>query len=116
MMRTLWTSLGVFCKTLLAVAFLAGCSTNPATGQQQFAALMSPEQEERTGAEEHAKVLQEFGVLSVTDPAQVYVNKVGRKVAANTERADVTYKFFVLDSPTVNAWQESLCMIIKEHS
>ena len=83
---------------------LAGCTVNPATGQQQFAALMSPEQEARTGAAEHEKVLKEFGVLPATDPAQVYVNKIGRKVAADTERTDVAYKFFVLDSPTVNAF------------
>lgn len=104
MTKTLWTSLGVFCKAFCAVLLLAGCTVNPATGDQQFAALMSPQQEAQTGAQEHARVLKEFGVLPATDPVQVYVNKVGRKVAENTERADVAYKFFVLDSPTVNAF------------
>ena len=38
-----------------------GCSTNPATGQQSFTAFMSPAEEARVGAQEHPKILKEFG-------------------------------------------------------
>ncbi|MCB1579564.1 MAG: M48 family metalloprotease [Rhodospirillales bacterium] len=84
-------------------AALTGCSTNPATGQQQFTALMSPQQEVQVGASEHQKIAQQFGFY---EDARVnaYVTSVGRKVTTKTERPDVQYKFFVLDSPIVNAF------------
>lgn len=104
MARTLCTLSGMVCKALCAVMLLAACTVNPATGQRQFAALMPPEQESRIGAQQHEKVLKEFGALRPDDPVQIYVNQVGRRVAADTERADVAYKFFVLDTPTVNAF------------
>lgn len=94
----------MFGKALFAVMLLAACSTNPATGEQQFTALMSPQQEASVGAAEHEKVIKMFGAPLPGDPLQVYVNKVGRRVAANTERADVAYKFYVLDTPMVNAF------------
>lgn len=88
---------------LLAVCGLAACSTNPATGEKQFTALMSPAQEQRIGNEENQQVLKEMGAYD--DPKlQAYVSKVGQSLAQNTERPDVSYKFTVVDSPMVNAF------------
>lgn len=100
-MRCFKTFFAVF--SLLLTPVLAACSTNPATGQQQFTALMSPQQEVQVGASEHQKIAQQFGFY---DDAQLnaYVTRIGQKVSANTERSDVQYKFFVLDSPIVNAF------------
>jgi len=82
----------------------SACSTNPATGEQQFTALMSPQQELKVGADEHQKVLKTYGVPENSEDLQVYVSRVGASVAKNTERTDVQYKFFVLDDPMVNAF------------
>lgn len=88
---------------LFPVLGMTACSTNPATGQQQFAALMSPQQETKVGASEHEKVVEQFGL--VQDPQLVaYVNEVGKRVSKDTERPDVNYTFYVLDSPIVNAF------------
>lgn len=82
---------------------LSSCSTNPATGRTQFAGLMSPQQEEQVGAQEHPQILEEFGV--VQDQAlQNYVTAIGQKLVPYTERPDVEYTFTVLDSPVVNAF------------
>lgn len=97
-------------KTLLTVALLGAstltlqaCSTNQATGRTQFTGLMSPQQENSVGAQEHEKVIAEFGLYN--DPKlAAYVSEVGRAVTANTERPDVQYKFYLLDSPIVNAF------------
>ncbi len=92
-----------FFLSTVALSALAACSTNPATGQQQFTALMSPAQEVSVGAQEHQKIVEQFGL--VKDPAlNAYVTEVGRKVTQNTERPDVQYKFFIVDSPIVNAF------------
>ena len=94
------------CKTPFFAAViisLAACSTNPATGARQFTGLMSPSQESSVGASEHQKVEQQFGFYN--DPKlTAYVNEVGNKVTKDTERADVQYKFYVIDSPIVNAF------------
>jgi predicted Zn-dependent protease len=64
---------------------------------------MSPGQESSVGASEHQKVEQQFGFYN--DPKlTAYVNEVGNKVTKDTERADVQYKFYVIDSPIVNAF------------
>lgn len=82
---------------------LSGCSTNPATGRSQFAALMSPQQEDSVGAQEHPNIIAEYGEYKDTR-IQNYVQQIGTKVTQNTERGDVSYKFYVLDSPIVNAF------------
>lgn len=96
-----------FFKPVLGFAVLlalAGCSTNPATGESQFAALMSPGSEASIGAEEHQKIMQQFGGTVQDANIVNYVSRIGQRVAQNTERADVQYQFFVLDTPVVNAF------------
>ncbi|PCJ00243.1 MAG: peptidase M48 family protein [Alphaproteobacteria bacterium] len=87
----------------LSMQAVTGCSTNPATGDNQFTALMSPQQEVQVGAQEHAKILKQFGVYKDKE-LQNYVSNVGKKVVQYTERPEVDYKFFLLDSPVVNAF------------
>lgn len=102
-----WPYLRGFGKMLLATTALltlAACSTNPATGERQFTALMSPSQENTVGAQEHAKVMKTYGVPENAQALQDYVSTIGQKMAANTERSDVQYKFTLLDSPMVNAF------------
>ena len=105
-MRLDWPDLRINFKTLFAIILipvLAGCSTNPATGEQQFAALMSPQQEVNVGAKEHENVVKQFGLYD--NPAlNAYVNQIGQKVSQYTERSDVQYKFFIVDSPITNAF------------
>ncbi|MGB4106928.1 MAG: M48 family metalloprotease [Alphaproteobacteria bacterium] len=86
-----------------AIISLAACSTNPATGARQFTGLMSPGQESSVGASEHQKVEQQFGFYN-SPSLTAYVNEVGNKITKDTERTDVQYKFYVIDSPIVNAF------------
>lgn len=92
----------------MTVVFLclvvASCAVNPATGEKQFTALMSPAQEISAGAQEHEKVMRTYGAPQASDPLQAYVESVGRRIAAQTERKDVSYKFFLLDTPMLNAF------------
>ena len=83
---------------------LSGCSTNPATGEQQFTALMPATQEAAIGAAEHEKIIAQYGGVYKNAALQDYVNDIGQRLAKDTERTDVTYKFTILDSPVVNAF------------
>jgi predicted Zn-dependent protease len=83
---------------------LTACSVNPATGEKQFTALMSPQSELTTGGQEHEKIIRTYGEKYEGTPLQAYVNSVGARVVKNTERKDVQYKFYVLDTPDINAF------------
>jgi predicted Zn-dependent protease len=93
---------------LLATASvaLAGCNyaTSPATGRT-FMTPVSETQEAQLGAEEHPKILAEFGGAYTEKPnLNTYVSQLGQKVAQNAERKDVKYTFTVLNSEEINAF------------
>lgn len=87
----------------LSLLVVSACSVNPATGDRQFTALLPTASEAKIGAQEHGKIEAQFGKF-MTGPVADYVNRIGQKVAANTERKDVQYRFYVIDSPIVNAF------------
>ncbi|MHC8508222.1 MAG: hypothetical protein ACYYKD_02300 [Rhodospirillales bacterium] len=65
-----------------ALALLGGCSTNAATGRDTFTAFMSEEDELRIGAEEHPKIVREFGGVYDEKPAlNAWVTQMGRELA-----------------------------------
>ena len=100
------TNITKFFKLLfiLPVMALPACSTNEATGRNQFTGLMPASQEASIGAQEHERVLAEFGGEVKNPTLKNYVTSVGRKIVPYTERQDVNYTFTVLDSPVVNAF------------
>jgi len=85
----------------LAMA-LAGCATNPVTGESQLI-LMSEEQEERIDEEAARQVEAQIGL--VDDPAlAAYVNELGQALAAKSPRQDVRYHFHVVAMDEPNAF------------
>ena len=83
---------------------LTGCVTNPVTGKSQIS-LMSPEQEIASGAQNYVPAQQAQGGQYVVDPGlTAYVQKVGKKLAAVSDRPDLPYEFVVLNNDVPNAW------------
>lgn len=79
-----------------------GCAVNPVTGKQDIV-LMSEQQEIALGRQTSQQVLQQYAVYD--DPElQTYVENVGKKLAANSHRNDLIYRFTILDSREVNAF------------
>ncbi len=89
---------------LLGLPVLSGCTTNPATGEQSFTGFMSVEEEQKIGAEEHPKMLREFGGTYSDAELQAYVEAIGQKLAKQSELPDQKFQFFVLDDDSVNAF------------
>ncbi|ACE83057.1 M48 family metalloprotease [Cellvibrio japonicus] len=88
----------------LALAALSGCVVNPVTGKSQIS-LMSPEQEIATGAQNYEPSQQSQGGQYTVDPAlTTYVQSVGRKLAAVSDRPSLPYEFVVLNNDVPNAW------------
>ena len=87
-----------------APLLLSGCSVNPATGEEQFTAFLSPDEERRVGAQEHPKLVEAFGGL-YDDPAlQRYVSSLGRLLQQTSEQPEPPFTIVILDSPAVNAF------------
>ena len=88
----------------LALLLVAACGVNPATGGQSFTLFMSPAQEARVGAQEHAKIVERFG--GVYDDLAIggYVAAVGGRLAAHSEMPNARFFFTVLNTPEVNAF------------
>jgi predicted Zn-dependent protease len=85
----------------LSLLLIAACTLNPATGQRQLT-LMSEAQEIAMGKQAHPEVLAAYGAYD--DPGlQRYVQELGAKLAAGSERPQLDWTFTVLDDPVVNA-------------
>ena len=83
---------------------LTGCSVNPVTGATEFS-LVSPEKEVAIGTSHYAPSQQSQGGRYYIDPdLQVYINEIGRKLAAVSGRPNLPYEFVVLNNSTPNAW------------
>ncbi len=82
----------------------AGCSVNPATGEQSFTAFMSPAEEIQVGREQHPKILEEFGGVYQNPDLARYVGSIGQLLARTSETPSLNFTFTVLNSPVVNAF------------
>lgn len=80
----------------------SGCSVNPVSRLPEVT-LITVEQEKKLGADEAVKVEQQMGLLE--DPALVsYVESVGQRLAEQSPRRDVAYRFHVVDMVEPNAF------------
>ena len=93
-------------KILLQLVFavvlgslLAGCSVNPATGEQDLV-LMSENQEITLGRSGHEEILQEYGKYDDPELA-AYVDDIGQRIASVSHRSNLQYTVRVVDSPIV---------------
>lgn len=85
----------------LLLIILQACSTNPVTGDSQFA--MSEKWGINAGKQYHQEILKQYSVYD--DPElQNYVNDIGQRLAKKSHRPDLPFTFTLLDSPQVNAF------------
>jgi predicted Zn-dependent protease len=87
---------------LVAGALAAGCARNPATGKNELM-LVSESQEIQMGQQADSGVIASIGLYP--DPSlQAYVQGLGEKLAATSERPKLPWTFRVVDDPAVNAF------------
>jgi predicted Zn-dependent protease len=95
---------GVLAVGLAAATALGGCTTNPATGSRSFTAFMSPEKEIEVGRDEHPKILKQYGGEIEDAKLRAYVDRVGQRLARQSEMPDLKFTFTVLNSDITNAF------------
>ena len=94
--------LPVFALLLSCGVLLSACAINPATGQANIV-TMSEKRELEIGAEENEKVMQSMSIVEDKDLI-AYVDEVGQRLAAVSDRPDLTFRFTIIDSPEINAF------------
>ncbi len=87
-----------------ALLLLGACSANPATGKQSFTGFMSPEKEIQVGAEEHPKIIKQFGGRLGDKALAAYVRNMGLELAKTSEMPELPWTFTVLNDTKVNAF------------
>lgn len=88
---------------LLALFTASGCSTNPVTGEKELL-LISEAQELDIGKQNYAPLRQSQGGDYVVGPGiEAYVNRVGQRLAAVSDRP-LPYEFKVINNSSPNAW------------
>jgi len=86
----------------LIIATAVACATNPATGRRQLS-LVGEGQEAELGREAAEQVRTSIG-LYPDDRLQSYVNGIGQRLAAVSERPKLDWSFQVVDDAAVNAF------------
>ena len=81
---------------------VAGCATNPATGEREIS-LIGEGQEIQMGREADEQITASLGLYDDRE-LQAYVQALGEGLAAASERPDLPWTFRVVDDPTVNAF------------
>lgn len=89
---------------LLALVLATGCSQSEQLQPKQSNVwLVSESRESAIGQEVAVEVEKEYPVYQGPE-LTAYVNEIGQKLAAVSDRTSVTYTFKVLDTPIVNAF------------
>ena len=87
----------------LGLALLGGCAENPVTGERQLS-FISTDRELTIGAQQYLPSQQGQGGQFSVDPAlTAYVQGVGNRLAAVSDR-QLPYEFVVLNNSVPNAW------------
>ncbi|MES2603981.1 MAG: M48 family metalloprotease [Pseudomonadota bacterium] len=87
----------------LALCLVTACAVNPVTGRNELS-IVSEERERQIGAEQYGPSQQsQGGKYEVDDELTAYVNEVGQRLAAVSDRP-LDYEFVVLNNGVPNAW------------
>jgi len=96
-LRSLWLG-----SLTLCFLWVVACATNPVTGKRQLA-LISEAQEIEMGRGADKDVVSSIG-LYPDESMQRYIQDLGARIAATTERPNLPWTFRVVDDAAVNAF------------
>jgi beta-barrel assembly-enhancing protease len=93
----------------LAIIFIASlvlvsCGTNPVTKKTEFQ-FVSQQKEIAIGTQNYSPTRQSQGGDYILDPElTAYVQNIGKRLAAVSDRPDLPYEFVVINDSVPNAW------------
>jgi predicted Zn-dependent protease len=101
-MKSLFRRVALSFLTAVTTVVLVSCAVNPVTGERNFV-MMSEKDEIEVGKKADPQVRAQYGPYD-NAALQAYVQQIGEKLAAHSHRANLIYRFTVLDSDQVNAF------------
>jgi predicted Zn-dependent protease len=90
-------------RNLAVLLAVAGCATNPATGERQLS-LVSESEEIQIGREADPAITAQMGGLYPDSSLQRYVRDLGMRLAASSERPNLPWSYKLLDDDLINAF------------
>lgn len=88
----------------LLASLLSACATNPVTGKSELS-FVPATQEISIGEAQYQPSLQSQGGEYTIDPElSTYVDVVGQRIAAKSDRPDLPWEFTILNNSVPNAW------------
>lgn len=87
---------------LTGFSVIAGCVTNPATGEKEFS-LLSREDEIALGTQGDAEIVAQYGIYDDPEVTR-YIDSLGQALASQSDDPALKWTFRVLDSPVINAF------------
>jgi beta-barrel assembly-enhancing protease len=91
-------------SAIVLTAVMTGCGTNPVTKKREFQ-FVSQEKEIAIGTQNYSPARQSQGGDYIIDPdLTAYVQGIGKRLAAVSDRPDLPYEFVVLNDSVPNAW------------
>ncbi|HSF70941.1 MAG TPA: M48 family metalloprotease, partial [Methylotenera sp.] len=89
---------------LVLATTLTACGTNPVTKKKEFQ-FVSQEKEIAIGKENYSPARQSQGGDYIIDPElTAYVQGIGKRLGAVSDRPELPYEFVVLNDSVPNAW------------
>lgn len=95
----------IFTLTMMLAMGLSttGCSTNPATGKSQLN-FLSTSREISLGNQSAPQFTKQYGGDIPSPTIRAYVSDLGKRLAAQSERAGLPWEFHVVNSNVINAF------------
>lgn len=89
---------------LILTVFLCSCSVNPVTGKRELV-LVSEKTEVLLGSEAFIALQEKEGGRAAKLPLlETYVQSVGAKLVAVSDRPNLPFEFVIIENPVPNAW------------
>ena len=88
--------------TALLLLQASGCAVNPVSGRPELT-LVSEELEIKLGTEEAEKIEQQMGLVPDEEFTR-YLNRLGKRLADESPRPNLDYRFHVVDMAEPNAF------------
>ena len=77
---------------LILISLIVGCQKNPATGQNEIN-LMSENEEDQIGRNEHKKIIKQFGGEFKDKKLNNYINSLGNFLVSTSELPEKKFTF-----------------------
>ena len=87
----------------LVICFYSGCAVNPITGKRELM-LVAPSEDIELGQKYSPEITKELGGEIQDAVLQSYINNIGQKLAAVSDRPDWEFHFTAVADDSVNAF------------